>query len=61
MDAKDIIDKELSKIKLINRARTYTFNPMNGCYNCGNKTFRYYCKSRGKKYYQCEKCKCLNN
>lgn len=46
---------------LVNRARCSTYNLEAGCLYCGNKTFRYYSKAYGKKYYQCEKCWGINH
>ena len=46
---------------LVNRSRCFTYNPGGSCIYCGNKTFRYYSKSGGKKYYQCEKCEGINH
>jgi len=46
---------------LVNRARCFSYNLENGCIYCGNKTFRYYSKAHGKKYYQCEKCWGINH
>jgi len=46
---------------LVSRPRCFTFNPKEGCLYCGNKTFRYFSKVAGKKYYQCEKCGGINH
>jgi hypothetical protein len=46
---------------LVNRARCFSYNLEDGCLYCGNKTFRYYSKAYGKKYYQCEKCWGINH
>ena len=46
---------------LVNRPRCFSFNPLNGCLYCNNKTFRYYSNSYGKKYYQCENCFGVNH
>ena len=45
----------------VNRPICFTYNPKEGCLYCGNKTFRYYSKVVGKKYYQCEKCGGINH
>jgi hypothetical protein len=46
---------------LVNRPRCFTYNPRDGCLYCANRTFRYYSKAGGKKYYQCEKCGGINH
>jgi len=46
---------------LVNKSPCFTYNPPEGCLYCGNKTFRYYSKAGGKKYYQCEKCWGINH
>ena len=46
---------------LINRTRCATYQPKGGCVYCGNNTFRFYSKSGGKKYYQCEACAGINH
>lgn len=48
-------------LALVNRHRCYTYNPPGGCLYCGNKTFRYWGQSFGKKYYQCELCWGINH
>lgn len=46
---------------LVNRSQCFTYNLEGSCIYCGNETFRYYSKSEGKKYYQCEKCGGINH
>ena len=47
--------------KLVSRSRCYTFKLDGGCWDCNNKTFRYFLSVWGKKYYQCEKCRAINH
>lgn len=61
MDAKVLVEEKLRNLKLVNRPKCNTYNPISGCYWCGNKTFRYYSSSFGKKYYQCERCNSINH
>lgn len=61
----DKIQKQKFKLperpKLVGRHRCTTYNPEEGCWDCGNKSFRYFSQIWGKKYYQCEKCRALNH
>lgn len=58
---KENIAKQGVLLPLVNRPRCYSFNPIDGCLYCNNKTFRYHSISHGKKYYQCEKCLGINH
>jgi hypothetical protein len=55
------IAKPPERPKLVSRSRCTTFKLEGGCWDCGNKTFRYYSTIFGKRYYQCEKCRAINH